>query len=147
MKKLLVGWLALGALVLVHAEEPAWQTDLPKAVAQARTEKKLVLLEFTGSDWCPPCKALRKNVLNSSDFAAYARTNLVLVEIDFPKHKQQSDAEKQANETLAKKFAVEGFPTVILLDVDGRQRLKQVGYDDSSAKDFVARLAAAVKKK
>src|SRR5581483_9924610 len=100
MKKLMMALLAFGALTATQAAQPEWLTDLPKAVAQARTEKKLVLLEFTGSDWCPPCKALRKNVLGSDVFAGYARTNLVLVEIDFPRHTPQSDAQKQANETL-----------------------------------------------
>ena len=56
-----------------------WLTDFPKAQAQAKAEHKNILLDFTGSDWCPPCNVLRKEVYNTQEFADYARTNLVLV--------------------------------------------------------------------
>ena len=79
----------------------AWSTDLPKAMEQAKAEKKAVLLDFTGSDWCPPCKELHKKVLVSKEFEDYAETKLVLVVVDFPKSKPQSDELKKANEALA----------------------------------------------
>ena len=67
-----------------------WLTDLPKALDKAKAENKMVLMDFTGSDWCPPCKALHKTVLTSPEFEAYAQTNLVLVEVDFP-NRQAAD--------------------------------------------------------
>jgi thiol:disulfide interchange protein len=65
MKKIALCLIASWALLQVSAAEGDWLTDLSKAQAKAKTEKKLVLMDFNGSDWCPPCKALRKNVLSS----------------------------------------------------------------------------------
>ena len=119
----------------------AWITDLPKAMEHAKTQKKMVLLDFTGSDWCPPCKNLHKTVLTSEEFTKFAKDNLVLVELDFPKSKPQSDELKAANNELKKKFEIRGFPTVIVLDGDGKELFKKVGYGNTPAKDYVAEIA------
>jgi protein disulfide-isomerase len=125
----------------VSAEEGNWITDLPKAQAQAKAEKKMVLMDFNGSDWCPPCKALRKNVLNSPAFLEFAKDNLVLVDLDFPTHKQQAEELKKSNRALSDKYHIEGYPTVIVLSGDGKELKKIVGYDEGkSAKDFIAEL-------
>ena len=134
---LLVGFLAAQAF----AADGTWMTDLAKAQAKAKAEKKMVLADFTGSDWCPPCKALHKNVLSSPEFLSYAKDNLVLVEIDFPRSKPQSAELKKANKELAKKHSIEGYPTVIVFDSNGQELSKDVGYDGKvSAADYVAKL-------
>lgn len=134
---LLVGFLAAQAF----AADGTWMTDLSKAQAKAKAEKKMVLVDFTGSDWCPPCKALHKNVLSSPEFLSYAKDNLVLVEIDFPNSKPQSDELKKANKELARKHEIKGYPTVIVFDSNGKELLKDVGYDGKGkAADFVAKL-------
>jgi protein disulfide-isomerase len=139
---LLVGFLAAQAF----AADGTWLTDLPQAQAKAKAEKKMVLVDFTGSDWCPPCKALHKNVLSSPEFLSYARDNLVLVEIDFPRTKPQSAELKKANKELSKKHGIEGYPTVIVFDSEGKELLKDVGYDGKGkAADFVAKLKALKK--
>jgi protein disulfide-isomerase len=140
MKKIALCLLACWAVWQVSAAEGDWLTDLPKAQAQAKAEKKMVLMDFNGSDWCPPCKALRKNVLSTPEFMDYAKKNLVLVDVDFPRQKEQSKELKQANEQLAKKFAVEGFPTIVVLSSDGKELKKTVGYDGQSTQDFIAGL-------
>ena len=132
-------WLSFIAFHLAAAEGE-WLTDLDKAQAQAKAEKKMVFMDFTGSDWCPPCKALHKNVLTSSDFLNYAKENLVLLVVDFPRSKPQREALRTANEELAKKFAVDSFPTIIVLDANGKKLSKESGYDGSNAKEFVAKL-------
>ena len=129
-------WLVLE----VSAAEGDWLTDLPKAKSLAKEEKKMVLMDFNGSDWCPPCKALRKNVLSSSEFVEYAKKNLVLVDLDFPRHKELPEELKKANEALSQKYKIEGFPTVIVLSSDGKELTKKVGYDGQNAKDFIAEL-------
>jgi thioredoxin-related protein len=121
--------------------EDAWLTDLPKAMAQAKAEKKMVLLDFTGSDWCPPCKNLHKTVLTSEEFTKFAKENLVLVEVDFPKSKPQTPELKAANQELSKKYAIRGYPTIIVLDAEGKELFKKVGYGGTSASDYVAELA------
>jgi protein disulfide-isomerase len=134
---LLVGFLAAQAV----AADGTWLTDLPKAQAKAKAEKKMVLVDFTGSDWCPPCKALHKNVLSSPEFLSYAKDNLVLVEIDFPNTKPQSAELKKTNKELARKHEIKGYPTVIDFDSDGKELLKDVGYDGKGkAADFVTKL-------
>jgi protein disulfide-isomerase len=141
MKKITLCLLACWAVWQISAaEEGDWLTDFSKAQAKAKTEKKLVLMDFNGSDWCPPCKALRKNVLNSTEFSEFAKDNLVLVDVDFPHHKQQTDVLKEANEELSRKYSIEAFPTVIVLSSDGKELKKMVGYDGQNAKQFVAEL-------
>jgi protein disulfide-isomerase len=134
---LLMGWLAFQ----VAAAEGEWMTDLAKAREKAKTEKKLVLVDFTGSDWCPPCRALHKNVFSSPEFKEFAGKNLVLVEVDFPRKKEQTEQLKKANRELAKKYDIDGYPTVIVFDSSGKQLDKKVGYSGASAKDYVAQLA------
>lgn len=133
--------LAAWALSHAGAAEPEWLTDLPKAKAKAKAEKKLVLMDFTGSDWCPPCKALAKNVFSTQEFAAFAKDNLVLVEVDFPRRKSLNPALKQANDALSKQYQIEGFPTIIVLDGDGKVLSKEVGYEGTAAKQFIAKIA------
>lgn len=123
------------------AAEDTWLTDLPKALEQAKAQKKMVLLDFTGSDWCPPCKALHKTVLTSPEFSKFAKDNLVLVELDFPRSKQQSAELKAANQALSKKHEIRGYPTIIVLDADGKELFKKVGYGGTAAADYVADLA------
>jgi len=127
------------------AEDEGWLTDLPKALAQAKSEKKAVLIDFTGSDWCPPCKALPNNVLTNPEFGAFAKKHLVLVLADFPNNKPQSAEMKKSNKALSEKFGVTAFPTVIVLDANGRQLSKDEGYGGQDAKEFVAKLAKLVK--
>lgn len=146
MKKFALCLLVCWAAGLVSAQEEGWLTDLAKAKAEAKSEKKMVLMDFNGSDWCPPCKALRKNVLNSPEFKEYAAKNLILVDVDFPKTKAQSEEQKAANRKLAEEYKVEGYPTVVVLSSDGKELKKSVGYGGQSAKEFIAELEKAKSK-
>ena len=135
---LIIAMIATHTLPAAGAE---WLTDLPKAQETAKSEKKLVLIDFTGSDWCPPCKKLHSTVLMSEEFTRFAKDNLVLVEIDFPKGKPQSAELKAANRELGRKFGIKGYPTIVVLDGDGKEVFKKVGYGGTPAKDYVAELA------
>jgi protein disulfide-isomerase len=117
----------------------AWQTDYTKALAQAAAENKPLLLDFTGSDWCVWCHRLRDEVLSQKPFIDYAREHLVLMELDFPRQKRQSEAEKRQNAGLAEKFRVTGYPTIIMIDAEGRE-LGRTGYMQGGAKTFVREL-------
>jgi thioredoxin-related protein len=141
MKMLTTVLMATFASFTLFAAEGEWLTDLAKAQETAKAENKLVLIDFTGSDWCPPCKNLHKNVLMSDEFARFAKNKLVLVEIDFPRNKPQSPELKAANRALATKFGVKGYPTVVVLDSEGKEVFKKVGYGGTPAKDYVAELA------
>jgi thioredoxin-related protein len=138
MKILAVGLLTGLTLLQAGAEELKWTTDLPKAQAQAKMEKKLVLMDFTGSDWCGWCIKLHKEVFSQQEFADYAKKNLVLVEVDFPRAKEQSAALKKANQALQEKYKIEGFPTIIVLDGEGK-KLGELGYEPGP-KQFLDKL-------
>lgn len=114
-----------------------WGTDLPAALARARAENKRVLLDFTGSDWCPWCQKLDQDVFSTSQFASYAQNKLVLVKVDFLRNTPQSDDVKQANDALAKRYDVDGYPTCILLDASGKQLGREVGYPEGGRDAFI----------
>jgi len=119
MKKTLIA--VVSALALYSASAAEWLTDLPKAQAQAKKENKLVMLDFTGSDFCVQCKILKKKVFDTKEFATYASTNLVLVEVDFPEKKKLPDEQKKANDALAEVYKIEGYPTIVVLDKEGKK--------------------------
>jgi protein disulfide-isomerase len=139
MNKIAIGLLACLALWQVNAAPLQWQTDVPKAQAKAKAEKKLVMLNFTGSDWCGWCIKLNKEVFSQPAFVEYANTNLVAVELDFPRKKAQAAAQKQANSALARKYNVEGFPTIIVLNSEGK-KVGELGYQPGGPKAFIAAL-------
>ncbi len=146
MKKILTALLAIALVWQANAEENTWLTNLPKAEAQAKAENKIVLVDFTGSDWCGWCKKFNGEVLNTPEFQAYAKNNLVLVELDFPHKKEQSTDLKQANANLKSRFAVHGFPTFVALNKDGKEIGRQVGYAKGGPAAFIAKLEAFKKK-
>lgn len=135
------------ALVAVGCDEfmPAapnslqWHRSFTDAKEQARKEDKMILVNFTGSDWCGWCMRLRSEVFVRQAFATYATNKLVLLEIDFPRNKAQSAEEKRANQALVERFKVEGFPTVVLLDSHG-QELGRTGYRPGGPRAFLAEL-------
>jgi protein disulfide-isomerase len=123
-----------------QTSELSWDTDLPAALNQARSENKMVLLDFTGSDWCGWCIKFDKDVLSTDKFAGYAKSKLVLVKLDYPRHKEQDAALKQSNEQLSKRFGVDGFPTFVLLNSADRELGRQVGYLKGGPDAFIAEL-------
>src|SRR5207247_1592160 len=126
-------------LALAASSAPAaeWLTDLPAAQATAKAENKVVLLDFTGSDWCRWCIRLRNEVFSKPEFDAYANENLVLVEVDFPRQKSQSAALKQANRALANRFHIEGYPKVVVLNADGHL-LGTLNYQPGGPQPFIS---------
>jgi protein disulfide-isomerase len=115
---LLYGLMAVASAA--GAEELTWLTDVNKAQEAARDENKYILLDFTGSDWSATSAKLKKEVFDQPEFATYAKTNLVMVQLDFPHQTPQDPALKAANEALAKELNVQNFPTIVLVDANGR---------------------------
>ena len=146
MKTLLTTLLAATLFWQVNAAESSWLTDLPKAEAQAKAENKIILIDFTGSDWCGWCIKFKKEVLDTAEFQAYAAKNVVLVELDYPSKKAQSDELKKANAGLKDKYDVKGFPTLVVLDKDGKEIGRQVGYSEGGPKAFIEKLEGFKKK-
>ena len=141
MKKLiLAAVLTLGLSTAFSARaDLEWLTDYKKAQQEAKTSNKLVLLDFTGSDWCGWCIKLNREVFSKPEFKDYASKNLVLVEVDFPRRKTQSADVKLQNATLAQQYQIEGFPTIIVLNGEGKA-LGMLGYMQGGASAFIAEL-------
>jgi thioredoxin-related protein len=97
-------------------------------------------MDFTGSDWCGWCIKFKKEVLDTQEFKDYAAKNVVLVEVDFPNKKAQSDDLKKANAALGKQYKVDGYPTLVVLDKDGKEIGRQVGYAEGGPKAFIEKL-------
>ena len=114
--------MKLWMLLILLGIRPAWLTDLDEAKEIAVKEEKLILLNFSGSDWCAPCIRQRKEIFGSADFADYAEKHLVLVNADFPRLKknQLSSEQKAKNELLAERYNSKGiFPFTVLLNAKG----------------------------
>lgn len=117
-----------------------WTHDYAAAKKQAATEKKDLLLDFTGSDWCPPCMALSSKILSTEEFRTLTKDKFVLVELDFPKDKSKLDEETaKQNGELQVKYAIEGYPTIFLCDAAGRPYAK-TGFRPDEPKEYVAHL-------
>jgi thioredoxin-related protein len=117
-----------------------WTHDFAAAKKQAADEKKDLLLDFTGSDWCPPCKALTANILSKEEFRTLTKDTLVLVELDFPKDKSKVSEETQKqNQELQGQYGIKGYPTILLCDAEGKPFAK-TGYQEGGPKEYVAHL-------
>ena len=135
--------LAAAVISLVTAisaqAEPGWLTDYQQAQQLAKANHKLLLLDFTGSDWCGWCIRLRREVFSKPEFQQYANKNLVLVEVDFPRQKQQTETVRLQNEKLARQYGIQGFPTILVLN-DAGQIVGALGYVQGGPNAFVAEL-------
>lgn len=122
-----------------------WFTRFVEAQEAARKENKPIFVNFTGSDWCPWCFRLRDEVLVQPAFVDYASKNLVLLMIDFPRRKPQSQELKAMNRELARKYGIRGYPTVLLLNPDGSV-IAKTGYRRGGAGPYVSHLQQLLQK-
>lgn len=136
--------LVLGSGLAARAEDApagagvAWSDDLAASLKKAEAEKKDVLMDFTGSDWCGWCMKLKSEVFDQAQFKK-AEAKFVFVEVDFPNAKPQSDAVKAQNKALQQKFGIQGFPTIVLADAQGRP-FGQTGYQPGGPEKYAAML-------
>ncbi len=129
----------LFAAAAMAAPEVKWLDDFSAAKAAAQKEGKPILVDFSGSDWCGWCIKLDKEVFSQKAFLDYAGENLILFLADYPRHKQLSAQVKKQNDELQNKYRIEGFPTVLLLNADGKV-LAQTGYQPGGAEVYVKSL-------
>ena len=146
-----VTWLAAATMSVVAITSSAfantlegWSTDVEAAVAQAKKENKAVMVEFNGSDWCPPCIMMRKNVFSKKEFVEKASKDYVLVEIDVPK---KDKALAARNQIVAEKYKIDGFPTVVLLNKDGKEFSRFYASEYPEMDQFLGHLKTSLAKK
>jgi thioredoxin-related protein len=141
MKLLIVTYLA--ALTLISARVAPlinWLGDFNVAKTEAIKSHRLILVNFSGSDWCGPCIRLRKEILESAAFESYAAAHLVLVRADFPRQKknQLSKEQTKLNEALADKYNAEGkFPYTLLVNEDGKVLKSWDGFPNLTPDQFI----------
>ncbi len=118
-----------------------WLDDFAEAKKLAKKENKLLLVDFSGSDWCSWCKRLDEEVFSKPEFLEAAKKSFVLVFIDTP-HDQSllSEQAKKQNPKLLEQFKIEGFPTVLILNADGK-RLAETGYRSGGVENYLKSLA------
>jgi thioredoxin-related protein len=97
-----------------------WHTDMNKAVALSNSIKKPMLLFFTGSDWCGWCIRLQNEVLKTPEFEAWAKKNVVLVELDYPRRSPQTPEIQKQNAELQQGFQIQGFPTIYFVNAENK---------------------------
>jgi thioredoxin-related protein len=145
MKKIaLLTLLSLLAFPAFSAE--VWLTDFAKAQEQAKKEGKNVLLNFTGSDWCPACKLLKKEIFTTKEFLDFAQKKLVLVELEFPQDKPQAPDLKRTNQELYELFRIDAFPAVVITDSSGKKLFRLDGFEGEKPAEYIAKLEKGMKK-
>jgi thioredoxin-related protein len=120
-----------------------WLGNFNEAKAEAAKSHKLILVNFSGSDWCGPCIRERKEILETETFENFASEHLVLVRADFPRQKKNQLSKEQVklNEALADKYNAEGkFPYTLLVDGNGKVLKIWDGFPNESAEKFVAEI-------
>ena len=120
--------LLAGLCIAQDQEKDIWMTDFAAAKAKAKAEKKDLLVDFTGSDWCGWCIKLDNEVFSKDEFKAEAPKHFVLVKLDYPQDTSKMSKELlEQNEKLQEQFPVEGFPTLLLMDADANV-FDSIGY-------------------
>ena len=136
MHRIIAGCVA-GLLVAAAAHAAEWTEDYAAALAKARKEHKLLLLDFTGSDWCPWCKRIDAEVFSTKKFEDFASQKLVLVKLDFPRERPLTKETVAQNASLQKKFKVEGFPTIVVISPSEKVVFVQEGYKEGGPDAFL----------
>ena len=145
--KTMLGVAALMVLTVVaQAADAEWYTSYAEAAKVAKKTGKPILADFTGSDWCGWCKRLKAEVFSKQAFKDWAAKNVILLELDFPQQKAQTASLMKQNADLARKYGVQGYPTILFLKADGT-KLGESGYLPGGAPAWTKDAAAKIKRK
>lgn len=130
MKKFLYLFLLVCSFSL-QAQDAKWYTDVHEATEKAMKENKPLMMFFTGSDWCGWCIRLQKEVFKKEEFNKWANENVILLELDFPRKKEQDQKTKEINSYFAQNFGIQGYPTCVFVTVTkndkGQMNLNKLG--------------------
>ncbi len=143
MKKSAMFVFALCLGISVFASGKGWTTDMDAAMKLSAKTGKMILADFSGSDWCGWCIKLDREVFSKKIFKDFAKDNLILVLVDFPNRKFISKKQKKQNKILAVKYKISGYPTVLLLDSKGKLIFK-TGYRSGGPKKYVELLKSKI---
>jgi len=130
---------------LAGYEGGTWIESYEDAISFSKDLSRPILVNFTGSDWCGWCVRLSKEVFSQKEFLDYAKTNLILLKLDFPKSIPQTDELKAQNQKLQDKFKIRGYPTILLIDSEGSE-ISRTGYREGGAASYVEHLKSMLTK-
>lgn len=128
------------------AGSKGWMTDWEAAKAKAKAENKPILINLTGSDWCGWCIKIEKEVFSTKEFQNFAAANVVLMEADFPKKKELPADLKKQNEALKKEYLNGGYPTVYLLDAEGKKLSEDIGELKGGTVEYINKIMEVIGK-
>ena len=138
MKKFIsIIFLFLTLNTFSQESELKWHTDLNKAIELSVEDNKPLFMFFTGSDWCGWCIRLQKEVFFKPEFVKWAKENLTLVELDFPRRKKLDESLRQQNDNLRQMFAVRGYPTGWFV-IPEIQEDKKINFKKLGSQGYVA---------
>ncbi len=140
MKKFYLVLAALFAVCSLAAADVVWNDNYEEALKQAKAQKKYLLINFTGSDWCGYCIKLDKEVFSRQPFQEFAQKNLILMKADFPRRKDIPEKVQKQNMALAKQYGVRGFPMIVVLTPNGKEAGKLSGFAPGSGKNYLEKL-------
>ena len=130
MRKIfLLAFIAFSS-TMINAQDLVWETSINKAIERSNIEKKPILLFFTGSDWCGWCIKLQNEVFRTPEFTTWAKQNVVLVDLDFPRRTPQADDLKAQNNSLQQTFGIQGFPSIRIVNaglLEGKVNFEMLG--------------------
>ncbi len=138
--------LIFAASSIALAGSKGWETNWEAAKAKSKAENKPILINLTGSDWCGWCIKIEKDIFSTKEFQDFAAANVVLFEADFPKKKQVPAELKAQNAILKKEYLAGGYPTVYLLDAEGKKLSEDLGEMKGGAQVFITKLTELVAK-
>jgi thiol-disulfide isomerase/thioredoxin len=118
-----------------------WETDFSKAQKLAAKDNKPILIYFSGSDWCGPCKTFRRQILDTDDFVCFAEKNLILLNADFPRINRNiiSEGQHKQNQLLAEKYNRDAvFPVTVLVTAEGKVLYRTEGVPANDPAKFIA---------
>ncbi|MCE2982434.1 MAG: thioredoxin family protein [Parachlamydia sp.] len=150
MKKLFQTlFLGLGFLPLALVSQPIgqmqqqnagvnWLTHYPEAVKQSQSSGKPIVVLFTGTNWCPACMKLEKEVLKKPEFAGAVGSRFIFLKAEFPDSSAES-VQASPYYSLLERYNIETFPTLVIIDAKG-QRLNTVGYQAGGPSHYINKM-------
>lgn len=138
LKKSVFALLIIALASVAHAGD--FLTDFETAKKQAAADKKPLLVKFTGSDWCPPCIMLHQEVFSKKAFKTAVEKDFVVVILDFPQTKKLPEGQAEANKEVAEKYGLSSYPTVMLMDHEGKVFKSMSGYGGGGVKPYLKAL-------
>lgn len=127
---------------VIFSKLPNWEPSFERVQRQSEVLNRYILIYFTGSDWCGPCKLLDVDFFKSEEFLTIAEENFILYKADSPRNMDLLTPQQQKdNSRLKSKFNISSYPTLVILNEKGKLINKIKGYnlmrDTSFHFDFI----------